>query len=41
MRLGEIMPDVNAAWKENDGRVNEKGSKRRPRKWKSEQTMKT
>lgn len=41
MRLGEIMPDVNAAWKEKDGRVSEKGSKRRQRTWKSEQTMKT
>jgi len=41
MRFREIMPDVNAARKEKDGRVSEKGSKRRQRTWKSEQTMKT
>jgi hypothetical protein len=40
MRLGEIMPDLNAAWKEKNGMWSEKGSTRRQRRWKSEQTMK-
>jgi hypothetical protein len=29
MRLGEIMMDVNAAWKEKDGTLGEKESTRR------------
>jgi hypothetical protein len=41
MRLGKSMPDVNAAWKEKDGRLSRKGSTRRQRTWKREQTMKT
>ena len=41
LRLGEIIPDVYADWNEKNGRVSEKGSKRRQRTWKSEQTMKT
>jgi hypothetical protein len=37
MRLREIMPDVNAAWKDKDGRVRVKGSNRRwQRTWKEE-----